>query len=83
MNASTLERVADVIRETLHCGPVDIQRSTRAVDVRGWDSLSHTMVLMAVEDAFGLTLPEERIFGLADVGELVDLVDETLVATKA
>lgn len=76
MNPTTLSRIANVIRATLHCGPVEIERSTRATDVRGWDSLSHTMILMAVEDAFDITLPEERIFGLNAVGDLVDLVDE-------
>ena len=75
-STSTLDLVADAIRETLHCGPVDITRATTANDVRGWDSLSHTMILMAVEDAFGLTLPEDRIFGLNTVGDLVDLVDD-------
>ena len=72
----TLDLVAETIRETLHCGPVEITRGTTANDVRGWDSLSHTMILMAVEDAFGITLPEERIFGLSTVGDLIDLVDD-------
>lgn len=74
--SSTLERIAATIRDTLGCGPVEITRTSRAIDVRGWDSLSHTMILMAVEDAFGVTLPEDRIFGLGTVGDLVDLVDD-------
>ena len=75
-STSTLDLVAETIRETLHCGPVDITRPTTASEVRGWDSLSHTMILMAIEDTFGLTLPEDRIFGLNSVGDLVDLVDD-------
>jgi len=66
-----LEATARIIRETVQCGPVAITRDTRAMDVRGWDSLSHTMILMNLEDGFGVRLPMERVLGLGTVGDLV------------
>lgn len=71
-----LRQTARIIRDTLECGPVPIARETQAMHVRGWDSLSHTMILMQLEDGFGVRLPMERVLRLGTVGELVDLIAE-------
>jgi acyl carrier protein len=71
-----LNETGRIIRETVQCGPVAITRATRAMDVRGWDSLSHTMILMQLEDGFGIQMPMERVLTLGTVGELVDLIAE-------
>lgn len=78
---TTLESVADCIRETVSSGPVPIVRDTSAANVRGWDSLSHTMILLNLEERFGIIIPTERIITLESVGDLVDLIDE-LAALK-
>lgn len=77
-----LSQVASIIREVSLSGPVPIARETKALDVRGWDSLSHTMVLMKIEDHFGISLPVERTLRLNNVGELVDLVSVQLSAVN-
>ena len=59
---------------------VEITRATRAMDVRGWDSLSHTMVLMQLEDGFEIQLPMDRALRLGNVGEMVDLIAELLLS---
>jgi acyl carrier protein len=51
-----------------------ITPETTAADVLGWDSLSHTLLIMDVEDAFGVELPFDEITALANVGELAALV---------
>ena len=71
-----LQQTDRIIRETIRCGPVAIGRETRAMDVRGWDSLSHTMILMQLEDGFGIRLPMHRVLQLSTVGDLVDLISE-------
>jgi acyl carrier protein len=53
-----------------------IDRDTTSADVAGWDSLSHSLLLMAIEDHFGIELPLDRVYEAANVGELVDLVAE-------
>lgn len=67
---------AVIIRDTIHCGAAPLGRETRAMDVRGWDSLSHTMILMNLEDGFGIELPMDRVLRLGTVGDLVDLITE-------
>jgi acyl carrier protein len=71
-----LEQTAKIIRDTIQCGQVPISRATRAMDVRGWDSLSHTMILMNLEDGFGIQLPMDRVLRLGTVGDLIDLIAE-------
>ena len=71
-----LKQAAQIIRETLQCGPETITRETQAMHVRGWDSLSHTMILMQLEDGFDVRLPMERVLRLSSVGDLVDLIGE-------
>lgn len=73
-------RTGQLIRDTLGCGPVPITCSTRAADVRGWDSLSHTMVLLRIEDAFGIRLPLQRVLEITNVGDLVAVVASQIAA---
>ena len=78
-----LQQTSIIIRDTIQCGPVPISRTTRAMDVRGWDSLSHTMILMNLEDGFGVELPMDRVLRLGTVGDLVDLIGELKATTSA
>jgi len=71
-----LKQTGRIIRDTIRCGAVPITRDTRAMDVRGWDSLSHTMILMQLEDGLGVRLPMDRVLRLNTVGDLVDLIGE-------
>lgn len=52
-----------------HIGP-----QTTSADVDGWDSLSHAVLIMKLEEVFGVDLPLERVYALKDVGELVQLL---------
>ncbi len=72
-----LARTTAVIADTLQSGPLTLTRETRAQQVRGWDSLSHTMIILALEDAFAVQLPIDRTLTLKNVGDLIDLIAET------
>jgi acyl carrier protein len=71
-HADVLEGVRAALVDTFLDDTLVIDRTTTALDVPGWDSLAHTIVLLAVEKRFGITLPAGTDF--ADVGELVDAV---------
>jgi len=66
--------VAEIIRRTFRCPNAAISRETTALDIDGWDSLSHTELMLELEERFGVELPAERMFELKDVGELTDLI---------
>ena len=78
---STFTRVAEVIKRTFPgARSAVIGNETTSADVAGWDSLSYTFLIMNVESEFGIELPIDAAYRLANVGELVDLV-QTLQAT--
>lgn len=70
-----MERVAGVMRSVFAL-PADfvVTRSTSSADVDGWDSLSHSLFILAIEEEFGVDLPLDKTFELQDVGELADLL---------
>lgn len=76
MSSETLTRVRAAIISTFKL-PCDepIGRETTSADVPGWDSLSHSVLLMAIEDDFGIELPLDSAYEAKDVGDLVDVID--------
>lgn len=70
-----LERVSRVMRKVFVIPEnAVITRSTSALDVEGWDSLSHSLFILAVEDEFGVDLPLDKTYEMQNIGELVDLI---------
>lgn len=70
-----LERVARVMATVF--SPPDgtaITRATSSADIEGWDSLSHSIFILGVEDEFGMDLPIDKTYEMKDVGDLVDLI---------
>lgn len=76
--SETLDRIAGVMRQTFVIpGGLAISRATSSVDVSGWDSLSHSLFILAVEDEFGIDLPIDKTYEMDNVGDLVDLIAST------
>jgi acyl carrier protein len=73
-NISFFGRLADVIRDVFGCPDLEVTRDTTSLDVDGWDSLSHTVLLLRVESAFEVRLPLDEARNSANVGELADLL---------
>ncbi|MBC8438046.1 MAG: hypothetical protein H8D82_02115 [Euryarchaeota archaeon] len=67
-----LEVVIDSIRiETDFSGLIDEKSNAQNVD--GWDSLAHVRIMFGVDIALGTTIDISQTYGIADVGELVNL----------
>ncbi len=74
----TFARLANVVRRTFRLADdVPVVALTSSADIDGWDSLSHAILIMDVEDVFSVTLPLERVFAVQTLGELADLVRVT------
>lgn len=78
-NTEILTRVANVMGTvfTIPAGQT-IARETSAVDVEGWDSLSHSIFILEVEDEFGIDLPLDKTYEMQNIGDLVDLIAATV-----
>lgn len=74
MTDTILARVSRVIGETFGDDSLQLTRESIAEDVPGWDSLSHTILMLALEDEFAITLPPGTK-AFTNVGQLVDLIE--------
>ena len=73
----TLQRMQAVMRTVFMDDALVVGPRTTALDVDGWDSLSHSMLMLELESAFGIELDPERVGRCADVGELAALIEAT------
>lgn len=67
-----LLKVAETIRETFGVDDIEISRTTVADDIPGWDSLSHTILMLTIEQAFGIELASSTAY--SNVGDLVEVI---------
>lgn len=72
----------DIIADALDLPDLQIDASTAADNVEGWDSFNHINIVVAVEAHFGIKFQTAEIEEVRNVGELVDLVDKKLAAKK-
>ncbi len=68
------ERLKKVILTQFGLDDWDLRDDTVASQVPGWDSLSHAMMIAAVEAEFGVRFTMREVLRLASVGQLQDLV---------
>lgn len=75
MSDSTLNELNKVIRDVFVDDDIVVGRESTADEVDGWDSLSHARLVMEVERHFGIKFAPGEVMDLANVGDLVDLID--------
>ncbi len=82
-SADTLGRVEEIIRRTFNRPHLAVTTATTADDVDGWDSLSHSVLLMNIERAFVIRFVPTDVLDLENVGALVDAIEARLAAGPA
>lgn len=70
-----LMAVQDIFRDNFDDDSLVLTRETSADDIEDWDSLEQINLLTAIEKKFGLKFKLEDVRGLANVGDLLDLID--------
>ena len=72
--ADTMLRVTEIIRETFNVPEMPIDDATTADDIDGWNSLSHAIFLLNLEEALNINFTPAEVIDVANVGELVRLI---------
>lgn len=67
--------VRRTIATTFNVPIAEVQRSTTATEVEGWDSLGHTVLLIRLSNFLGVEISEDVAALATDVGELIDLLE--------
>jgi acyl carrier protein len=79
-NAEIWKLATSVFRETLDRDDLVLTPQLTARDVEGWDSLSHILLVVAVEQRFGIKFSTGEIDGLENVGQFIALIERKLPA---
>ena len=72
--SQTLEGLAEIVNEVAGT-PADITPEKSFTDDLDIDSLSMVEVVMAVEDKFGVNIPDDEVKNLKTVGDAVAFID--------
>lgn len=74
------ERVFQIVSEQLSVEKSELSRSTSFVNDLNADSLDTVELVMELEDAFDMTIPDEEAEKLKTVGEAIDYIKKQLEA---
>ena len=70
------EKIKGVIVEQLGVDEDDVADDASFVDVLGADSLDIVELVMALEEEFGVSIPDEQAEKIKTVGDAVDFITE-------
>lgn len=70
------EKIRTIIADVLNIDEEEITRSTTLVNDLGADSLDVFQIVMEMEDAFDVEIPNEEVEKIVTVGDIVDKIKE-------
>lgn len=73
---TAIERACSLVAAALDLGPEEVLADGTIGAVRGWDSLGHVKVLIAVEGALGRSLKAQETATIRSVGDIATLLGE-------
>ena len=74
--ASVQDRVIEIVASQLGGNKEQITRETSFINDLGADSLDTVELVMALEEAFDIEIPDEAAEGIATVGDAVKYIQE-------
>lgn len=74
----TIDLMNPVFRTVFDNDKLEVTEAMTADDVLGWDSLSHMILISALEEEFQVSFTQKEIRKLKSVGDLLDLINSKL-----
>ncbi len=71
-----LERIKEILAEQLSISEDEISADSRIKEDLGADSLDVLQFLMAFEDEYGVTIPDEKLAEIQTVQNVIDYLEE-------
>lgn len=71
-----LSQINEIFIDTLDNEEIVINESTQASDVDDWDSLTHIMLVVAIEKHFKIKFTAAEIQSWKNVGEMMNCIQE-------
>jgi len=71
-----LEKVKEVVAEQLDCDIAEIKEDSKFIEDLGADSLDVVELVMALEEEFGIEIPDEDAEGIKTVADAVKYIED-------
>jgi acyl carrier protein len=72
---ATIDTLNAVFRTVFEDDTITINPQTTADQVEGWDSLSHAVLILAVENRFKIKFTQKELLKFKNVGDLLNGID--------
>ena len=76
MSQEILEKVCSIVSEQLSVESAEVKADSNFQNDLGADSLDTVELVMALEEAFDIEIPDEAAEGIATVGDAVKFIEE-------
>lgn len=73
-NTEILNQVQEIFQEQLDDENIVITNETTSEDVDDWDSLTHIMLIVAIEKQFNIKFTSTEIVSWKNVGEMINCI---------
>jgi len=70
------EELTQIFRDVFADPSLEINRSTTAAQVRGWDSITHLKLIVTIEEVLGISFTGFEIMRMQNVGDMLDLIEQ-------
>lgn len=80
--SNTEEKVQQIIADVLGLDPKEVEAKSSFQEDLGADSLDVVEVVIALEEEFGIDIPDERAEKISTVQDVVDSIDEIVAMNK-
>ena len=75
---SILKNLEEVFADVFDLEDVQLNEKTTAEDIEEWDSLSHVLMVVAVEKKFRIRFTSHEIISWENVGQMMDSIEKML-----
>lgn len=73
-----MQQLTEIFRDYFEDDSIQLDRSTTADDIDGWDSLSHALLIATIENKLKIRFGARELLTFNDVGDLADAISSKL-----
>ena len=77
MSETSEAKIKEIIVEQLGVNADQVTREAKLIEDLGADSLDAVELVMAIEEEFGIEVPDEKAEKLQVVGDIIDYIEKT------
>ena len=77
MSETSEAKIKEIIVEQLGVNADQVTREAKMIEDLGADSLDAVELVMAIEEEFGIEVPDENAEKLQAVGDIIDYIEKT------